>query len=280
LENVADTIRKYVSDFPYSKEDAEKTDERLDTLNRIVLKYGNSEEAALEYLSKAKEELQFIQFSDEKLAQLENQLILAEERLVAAGKKLTDSRKKAAKSFENQVCQALSFMDMNGVRFIVQINEGKYSKTGRDNIEFLISANAGETVKPLYKVASGGELSRIMLAIKGIIADKDNVETLIFDEIDTGISGKTSRKIGVKLSESGRQDQIICVTHSAQIATLADNHYLIEKQENDGRAHTCIRRLNFDERIEEAARILGGINITESQRQAARDMLLKKDEDC
>ncbi len=273
LDSVADTIRKYVADFPYSKEDAEKTDERLDILHRIMLKYGNSEEAALNYLSKAKAELELIEFGEEKLAQLENELISAEKRLVAAGEKLTASRKKAAKGFEKQVCEALSFMDMTGVQFIADIKEAKYSKTGRDNVEFLISANAGESIKPLYKVASGGELSRIMLAIKGIIADKDNVDTLIFDEIDTGISGRAASKVAVQLQKVSRLRQVICVTHLAQIAAAAEGHFLIEKTVNDGKTYTNVTLLSEEDRIKEIARIMSGTELSENIISSAKELL-------
>lgn len=273
LEIAADIIRKYVADFPYSKEDAEKTDERLDSLRRIMLKYGNSEEAALEYLSKAKAELEQIEFSEERLAQLENELIFAEERLVAAGEKLTNSRKKAAKGFEKQVCEALSFMDMTGVQFIANITEAKYSKTGRDNVEFLISANAGETVKPLNKVASGGELSRIMLAIKGIIADKDNVDTLIFDEIDTGISGRAASKVAVQLKKVSKLRQVICVTHLAQIAAAAEGHFLIEKKVKGGKTYTNVTLLSEESRIKEIARIMSGTELTENTISSAKELL-------
>ncbi len=273
LETAADIVRKYVADFPYSKEDAEKTDERLDSLHRIMLKYGNSEEAALEYLSKAKAELEQIEFSEERLAQLENELIFAEERLVAAGEKLTNSRKKAAKGFEKQVCEALSFMDMTGVQFIANITEAKYSKTGRDNVEFLISANAGETVKPLNKVASGGELSRIMLAIKGIIADKDNVDTLIFDEIDTGISGRAASKVAVQLKKVSKLRQVICVTHLAQIAAAAEGHFLIEKKVKDGKTYTNVTLLSEESRIKEIARIMSGTELTENTISSAKELL-------
>lgn len=273
LQLVADTVRRYIGDFPYSKEDAEKTDERLDMLHRMMLKYGNSEEEVLAYLARAKDELEQISLNDERLAQLENELIAAEKRLVAAGEKLTASRKKAAHSFEKQVCEALSFMDMTGVRFIVDIKEAKYSKTGRDSVEFLISANAGESVKPLYKVASGGELSRIMLAIKGIIADKDNVDTLIFDEIDTGISGRAASKVAVQLQKVSKLRQVICVTHLAQIAAAAEGHFLIEKTVKGGKTYTNVTLLSEENRIKEIARIMSGTELTENTISSAKELL-------
>ncbi len=273
LDNVIEQIRKYIADFNYSKEEVEKTNDRLDLLHSIVIKYGNSEEKALDYLKRAKEELELIEFSDEKLEKLENELIVAEEQLVSAGEKLTASRKKAAIGFEKEVCEALSFMDMSSVQFIVQIDEARYSKTGKDNVEFLISANAGESVKPLYKVASGGELSRIMLAIKGIIADKDNVDTLIFDEIDTGISGRAASKVAVQLKKLSKLRQVICVTHLAQIAAAAESHFLIEKSVKEGKTYTNVTLLSEEDRINEIARIMSGTNLTESIISSAKELI-------
>ena len=273
LYSIADAVRNYISDFPYSKEDAEKTDERLDTLHRMMLKYGNSEEALLSFLDKAKAELEAIEMGDELLSRLEAELIEAENSLVSAGQKLSASRKKAAKAFSEAVCENLSFMDMNGVKFTVDIKEGKYSKIGRDNVEFFISANAGESLKPLNKVASGGELSRIMLAIKSIIADKDNVDTLIFDEIDTGISGRAASKVAVQLQKVSVLRQVICVTHLAQIAAASTGHFLIEKSTRDGKTFTSVTRLVEDERIKEIARIMSGTELTENTINSAKELL-------
>lgn len=273
LDNATEQIRKYILDFNYSKEEVQKTNDRLDLLHSIVIKYGNSEEKTLDYLNRAKEELELIEFSDEKLAMLENELVLAEEKLIKAGEDLTASRKKAAVSFEKSVCEALSFMDMNSVEFIVQIDNARYSKTGKDNIEFLISANAGESVKPLSKVASGGELSRIMLAIKGIIADKDSVDTLIFDEIDTGISGRAASKVAVQLQKLSKLRQVICVTHLAQIAAAADSHFLIKKSVKDGKTYTNVTLLSEEDRINEIARIMSGTNLSENIISSAKELI-------
>ena len=273
LDSVTDEIKKYIDDFNYSKEEVQKTNDRLDLLHNIVIKYGNSEEKTLEHLARAKEELELIEFGEEKLEQLENALICAQEALVEAGDKLTASRKKAADGFEKAVCEALSFMDMNSVQFIVNIEESKYSKFGKDNIEFLISANAGENVKPLYKVASGGELSRIMLAIKGIIADKDSVDTLIFDEIDTGISGRAASKVAQQLRKLAGIRQVICVTHLAQIAAAAESHFLIEKSVKDSKTYTNVTLLSKEDRINEIARIMSGTNLTENTISSAKELI-------
>lgn len=273
LYNVTDNIRKFISNFSYSAEDSLKIDERLDTLSRLMLKYGNSEQSILNFLDSAKLELEQIEMSDEKLALLEEELVIAQEQLVNAGEKLTASRKKAAENFSKQVCEALSFMDMQGVRFLVNITDANYSKTGKDCVEFFISANAGETEKPLSKVASGGELSRIMLAIKSILADKDDVDTLIFDEIDTGISGRAASKVAVQLSKVSMQRQVICVTHLAQIAAAATGHFLIEKSVSNGKTYTDVTLLENDDRINEIARIMSGTELTQNTINSAKELL-------
>ena len=166
----------------------------------------------------------------------------------------------------------LAFLDMPKVHFDVSIKPSEPRKNGFDDVEFLVATNAGEPLKPMIKIASGGELSRIMLAMKSVLADKDSVDTLIFDEIDTGISGGTSRKVGIKLKSISKGIQVICVTHSAQIASLADSHFKINKTEEDGRAFTSLTLLDESGRIEENARILGGIEVTDTQRRAAAEM--------
>ena len=162
---------------------------------------------------------------------------------------------------------------MPKVRFAVRVDPAELSEQGADDVEFLFSANPGEPLLPMIRIASGGELSRMMLALRSVINDRDGAETVVFDEIDTGVSGKTSRKIGIKLKASAKGAQVLCVTHSAQIASLADSHFRISKEEKDGRAHTRVTRLEGEECVEELARILGGIEVTEAQRQAARDMM-------
>ena len=227
----------------------------------------------LEFLLKARDELALIEFSDETLAKLEKELEDAEKRLIEAGNNLSESRRKAADGFAKQVCENLRFMDMQSVDFIVDIKDSRYSKTGKDSVEFLISANAGESVKPLNKVASGGELSRIMLAIKSIIADKDDVDTLIFDEIDTGISGRAASKVAVQLKKVARLRQVICVTHLAQIAAAAEGHFLIEKNVVDNRTYTNVTLLSDDDRINEIARIMSGTELTENTINSAKELL-------
>ena len=273
LHSVQDSLRSFLENCPYSKEDAEKINERLDLIHRLELKYGGSEQSVLDYLKKAKTELASIETDEEELERLSAELGAAQQQLVDAGEKLSKSRYAAADEFAKKVCEALSSMDMTNVRFIVDIRKGKYTRVGCDEVEFLISANAGESVKPLSKVASGGELSRVMLAIKSSIADKDNVDTLIFDEIDTGISGRAASKVAAQLRKVARQRQVICVTHLAQIAAASEGHFLIEKSTKDDRTYTKVELLEDKRRVEEIARIMSGTDITDNTLNSAKELL-------
>lgn len=246
---------------------------RLDLLNRIVVKYGGDEKNTLEFLNKAQDELNLIKFNDKARIELENRLEFAEKSLIEKGKLLTQLRQKNAKILENKTLDELEFLDFNNAKFEISIKNGRYSKTGCDIVEFLISANAGEEPKPLIKVASGGELSRIMLALRSVLSLKDDANTLIFDEIDTGISGFAAGKISKKLKSISSKFQIICVTHLAQIASKAENHLLISKEVIDGKTYTKVSQLSDDERIKEIARIISGDVITESVYNSAKEML-------
>ena len=238
-----------------------------------MLKYGNSEEEMLDFLTSAKVRLEELDFSDRRILQLSDLLDKSTDRLVELGEKLTLSRKKAAAEFEKKVCDILSYLNMPDVRFTVSMQKGRYTKRGCDNIEFLISANRGENVKPLSKIASGGELSRVMLAIKSVLLDKDPVGTMIFDEIDTGISGYTAGKVGIQLKKVAKNRQVICVTHLAQIAAMADEHLLIEKSTEGGRTFTQVKPLKYEERVGEIARIMSGTQLTENLYKSAKELL-------
>ncbi|MBO7218126.1 MAG: DNA repair protein RecN, partial [Clostridia bacterium] len=273
LHTVQDSLRDFLENSPYSKEDAQKINERLDLIHRLGLKYGGDEESILQYLVKAREELSSIQSDEKELETLSAELIELQNSLVEAGEKLSKSRKKSAENFAAKVTESLSLMDMNNVKFIVDIKKGRYTKVGCDEVEFLISANAGESVKPLSRVASGGELSRVMLAIKSAIAEKDNVDTLIFDEIDTGISGRAASKVAAELSRVAKVRQVICVTHLAQIAAASSGHFLIEKSIKDERTYTNVKLLSGEDRIAEIARIMSGTDITENTLNSARELI-------
>jgi DNA repair protein RecN (Recombination protein N) len=259
------------------EERLDKIETRLEAIASLKKRYGRDIEAILAFRDKAARELDDIVLSDERAEECSARIRELEKRAYSEAEALTRARKTAAASASEQIMEVLSYLDMPKVKFEIRVSDAEtFTPTGRDVIEFLAATNPGEPLMPIADIASGGEMARIMLAIKSILNEKDGVACSVYDEIDTGISGKTSRKIGVKLHAIAKQNQVICVTHSAQIATLADNHYLISKEEIDGRAHTSISMLDEEQRVEEAARILGGINITEAQRQAARDMLAER----
>lgn len=273
LSEYADTLRNalYSDDFDPAAADA--IEERLDTLYTLRRKYGETETDMLAFLENARQEREQIEMSDEIREEL-TALVLktkAEASEIAAA--LSDSRKKAANLFCENVRKQLHFLDMPSVQFLVQNIPGELTENGTDNLEFLLSANAGETPKPLAKIASGGELSRIMLAIKSVLAEKDEVETLIFDEVDTGVSGRAAQKIAIKLAALSKTHQILCVTHLAQLAAFADTHFRIEKSEHDGQTFTDVETLDDIGRKHELARILGGLTVTELQLQNAQEML-------
>ena len=274
LEDIAETVIGFADD---DREDPtvriDRIEGRLDAISKLKRKYGGSIAEILAFRDKAKEQLDELECSDELLAKLvsdEARLTKAAEKAAAA---LTAVRKRAAREIEAAVTEALAFLDMPKVRFELSILAAPMGEWGADDVEFLIATNAGEPLQPMIKIASGGELSRIMLALRSVLNDRDGAATVIFDEIDTGISGKTSRKVGMKLSETASCAQVLCVTHSAQIASLADTHFKITKSERDGRAETEVAQLKDDERIEEIARILGGIEITDVQREVARELI-------
>ncbi len=270
-------IESKLSTIDYAPDELEQIESRLDVIYKMSSKYGENEEDILKYLEDAKEEKNSILYSDEELEKLTAQYDEYLDIAVNCAEKLHNSRVKTAKMFEKEVKEQLSFLDMANTEFVVQFSKGKLSSTGFDEIEFLISTNAGEPPKPLSKIASGGELSRIMLAIKNIIAKSDTVDTLIFDEIDTGVSGRASRKIGLKLRSVSKSCQVICVTHSAQIASNADKHLLIEKDVSNKRTYTKVTTLDFEQRKRELARIMGGIDITDNLLSSAEELLLSQE---
>lgn len=275
LEDISD-ISEDIVDFggedPSAKLD--RAESRLDVISRLKKKYGSTVEEVLGYRVEAAEKLDLIENAGERREDMENELNELYKEARAITDILTEKRRAAANSLKACVTETLGFLDMPKVRFDVGIKSaGDFNANGRDEIEFLISTNVGEPLLPMAKIASGGELARIMLALKNALNESDGVGTVIFDEIDTGISGKTSRKVGLKLKEIGRASQVVCVTHSAQIASLADNHLYISKSEVNGRAETSLCVLDESERVKEIARILGGIEITDKQIEAAREMI-------
>lgn len=249
--------------------------DKVSAIKHAKRKYNMDADELVDYLDECRDELAELSTADDEIELLaEKKRSLAEEvKSLAEG--LSERRKKAADEISEEICRQLSFLDMPNVRIIFALNAEKIAINGKDSVELLISANAGEEPRPLNKIASGGELSRIMLAIKSVLADHDNIPTLIFDEVDAGISGRAAQKVGVKLSETAAKRQVLCITHLAQIAAKADTHLLIEKQTEDGRTFTHITQLDHDGRIHELARIIDGSGESESALAAAEEMLKK-----
>ncbi len=273
LEEICTHIEDFINNSDFSVENLNIMMERLDLLHSLMLKYGDSEEKLLKSLERAQSEFDKINFADERLAELDEQLCASQERLIEKGRALTISRKKTAEQFEKSVCSILNYLDMPDVRFFVNFEKGRYTKNGADEVEFYICANAGETPKPLAKIASGGELSRVMLAIQNVLLDKNDVDTLIFDEIDTGISGRAADKVGIVLKKVAKTHQVICVTHLAQIAANADTHFLIEKSTRNDRTFTSLTKLDYEGRIKEIARIMSGTQMTQNLYNSAKELL-------
>lgn len=274
VEDIAETVEGFGEEEtgdPTARID--KIEGRLDAISKLKRKYGASIAEILAFRARAAQELEELELSDEERTRLEKEVKsltrLAKERAAA----LTAVRTRASREVVASVTESLAFLDMPKVRFEVKIAPAALSEHGADDVEFLIATNPGEPLAPMVKIASGGELSRIMLALRSVINDREGAETVIFDEIDTGVSGKTARKVGIKLYQTAKDTQVLCVTHSAQIASLADTHYRISKNEREGRAETDVCALNDADRVEEIARILGGIEVTDAQRTAAREMI-------
>lgn len=274
VEELKDLLSNKLSSIDFSPNELEKIEERLDLFYEFQNKYGKTERDMLNYLANAENERNSIVNSDAEIEKLSVEYDRLLDKTIRLADILSCYRKSLAYQLEQDIKAELEYLDMPKVKFVVNFEKGKLSSNGYDKIEFLISTNAGEPPKPLSKIASGGELSRIMLAIKNIFAKNDSIQTLIFDEIDTGVSGRASRKIGLKLNSVSKHTQVICVTHSAQIASCADNHLLIEKQVKDDRTYTSVSSLDHDGRIKELARIMGGIEITDALIQSAEELLI------
>ena len=274
IEDIALTVREYASDAENPTERLNKIESRLDAINKLKRKYGNSVEEILAFRDKTVKLLDEIDNCDDIKEDISNEIKRIGKIAVELAECIHERRVAAAEKITVGVMENLKFLDMPKVMFKVAVASGtKLRVDGCDEVDFLIATNAGEPLMLLEKIASGGELSRIMLALKCVLSDKDGVGTVIYDEVDAGISGKTSRKVGIKLKEISRVMQIISVTHSAQIASLADNHYLISKCDVGGRTESSVDLLDNNGRVNEIARILGGINITDSQINTAREMI-------
>jgi DNA repair protein RecN (Recombination protein N) len=274
VEDIAETVREFSDD---DREDPtariDRLEGRLDAIARLKKKYGATVEEVLAFRERAAERLSRIENADELRATLAEEVKQRYAVASACAERLHALRVSAAEKIEAEVTEALAFLDMPKVRFSIDFHTVELNADGADDAEFLIATNPGEPMLPMVRIASGGELSRIMLALRSVINDRDGAETVIFDEVDTGVSGKTARKVGMKLAATATDAQVLCVTHSAQIASLADDHYRIVKTERDGRAETEVIALDLDARVEEIARILGGIEVTDLQRETARQLI-------
>lgn len=273
VNEVGDEIRSKLAELNFEPDRAEQIEERLSVYYDFSNRYGKTAEEILAYLDRAKSELKGIKLADKRRAELEESFEVKKEHTYDLALQLSEQRRKTAEEFEKRVENELRFLDMQSAQFKVNFKSGPISKRGIDEIEFLISVNAGESLKPLASVASGGELSRIMLAFRSVLGEKEAVPTLIFDEIDTGVSGRAAGKVALKIKVVSEHAQVICVTHLAQIAAAASSHYLIHKQVVDGRTYTNVRPLDFDARKYELARIMGGMNISELMLKNAEQML-------
>lgn len=274
VEDSVRDLKREAENQEADPEALEEIEERLQTIYKLKRKYGGSVEAVLKFYDKVVQELDFLTNSSERTAELTKKRAEEQKKLKAAGKTLSELRRETAKQVEEQIEAALRDMEMKNARFYIQIDEKtEWGPEGRDKVEFLISANAGEALKPLAKIASGGEMSRVMLALKSVLVDADEIGTFIFDEIDTGVSGRTARKVGEKMSVLGEKRQILCITHLPQIAALADRHFLIEKHSEGDTTMTEVFPLEQKDSVREVARMMGGSNITEATLAAAKELM-------
>lgn len=278
VQDIADEVRDSLDELCYSADELERIESRLDVIHRLRRKYGADCDEILAYLDKAQKELDEIEFADDRVEQLKKKLAKQEKEAWDAALLLRKNRQEQGKILADKILSELAQLDMPRVQFQCRFRETELGAEGADGVAFYLSANAGEDLKPLSKVASGGELARIMLSMKNVLAEKDAVDTLIFDEVDTGVSGRAAQRIAEKLRSLAKHKQVLCVTHLPQLAALADTHMLIAKSERDGRTFTTVTPLDKQGRVNELARIIGGTNITEITRKSAEEMLLARKE--
>ena len=271
--DLAETIRDLRGAFDFSPEELDAAESRADQLYRLKKKYGATVEEMLEYLDQRRTELDAIETADDTLVLLEKKLGKAEKAVRTAGKALTEARKQAAAALEARIQKELRDLDMNRVRFSIDFAEKPPALDGCDMVRFLMSANAGEDLKPIAKIASGGELARIMLALKNVLAEQEAIGTLVFDEVDTGVSGRAAQKVAEKLAQVSRRKQVLCVTHLPQLAAMADTHFSVEKGEAKGRTFTRVVQLDRERRKAELARITGGSQVTDALLASAGELL-------
>lgn len=276
--DVAETLRDLQDSFDFSEQELDELESRADLLYRLKKKYGPTVEDMLEYLDKCRDELDQITFAADTSARLEKQLEKDRKLVLQAGKVLSEARKAAAKRLEERIQDELRQLDMPKVRFAICFEGKEPDLTGTDVVRFLMSANVGEELRPINKVASGGELARIMLALKNVLAENEWIGTLVFDEVDTGVSGRAAQKVAEKLAQVSRRKQVLCVTHLPQLAAMADTHFSVEKGENKGRTYTRVLRLDHEMRKRELARLTGGERMTAAMLAGAEELLAGAEE--
>ena len=273
VQDAAELARDVQYELSYSADELDRIESRLDVIHKLRRKYGATCVDILEYLERAKKELDEIEFADDHVERLKKKLKIAEKEAWEAAFALRDNRKVTAEKLSKRILTELAQLDMPKVQFACRFTELELTANGADAVAFYMSANVGEALKPMSKVASGGELARIMLAMKNVLAEQDKVNTLIFDEVDTGVSGRAAQKVAEKLKAVARTKQVLCVTHLPQLAAMGDTHLLIAKGERDGRTYTTVTPLDIEGRKRELARIIGGANITETTLKSAEEML-------
>mgnify|MGYP004544330765 FL=1 len=271
--DLAETVRDLRGELDFSPQELDAVESRADLLYRLKKKYGATVEDMLDYLDRSRKELDEIEYADDRIAQLQGTLAKQEKEMTAAARALSDARKAAAKALEERILHELRELDMGKVRFSIEFAEKAPDANGIDAVRFLMSANVGEELKPIHKIASGGELARIMLALKNVLAEQDHVMTMVFDEVDTGVSGRAAQRVAEKMAKLSRSRQVLCVTHLPQLAAMADTHFSVEKGEEDGRTFTRVVQLDRAQRRAELSRLTGGAEVTETQLRGAEEML-------
>jgi len=276
-DDAAETVRDLGEELDFAPEELDQLESRLDVLYRLKKKYGPTVDDMLDYLERCRQELDQIQYADDTIQRLEIELDRAKKLASQKGAALTAARKEAADRLQERVQEELRQLDMPKVQFQTEFAPSAgtdgMDDTGMDQVQFLMSANLGEALKPIQKVASGGELARIMLALKNVLAEDDSIGSLVFDEVDTGVSGRAAQKVAEKMADVARRKQVLCVTHLPQIAAMADTHFSVEKGEHEGRTYTKVTRLDHQGRQEELARLMGGASITDALRNTAAELL-------
>ena len=271
--DVAATVEDRRESFDFSPNELDEVESRMDQLYRLKKKYGPSVEDMLAYLDRCRAELEQIEYAGDTLIRLERDLAKAEQAALDAAERLSQGRRQAAEQLSAQILEELRQLDMGKIRFAADMAEKPLGPDGIDQVRFLMSANVGEELRPIHKIASGGELARIMLAMKNVLSEQDMVGTMVFDEVDTGVSGRAAQKVAEKMARISRRKQVLCVTHLPQLAAMADTHFSVEKGEQNGRTYTAVQRLDREQRRQELARLTGGSHVSQTMLDGAEELL-------